>query len=87
MTRPRAQLPLGVSIHAARLDYGDEPLFADLDFTIEAGVWTCVLGPSGVGKTSLLRLIAGLVEPCEGSRITCTDGTPLAGRLKMRTMR
>lgn len=80
MTRPRAQLPLGVSIQAARLDYGDEPLFADLDFTIEAGVWTCVLGPSGVGKTSLLRLIAGLVEPWEGSRITCTDGTPLAGR-------
>ncbi len=80
MTRPHGQEPLGVSIHAARLDYGDEPLFADLDFTIEAGVWTCVLGPSGVGKTSLLRLIAGLVEPWEGSRITCTDGVKLAGR-------
>ncbi len=80
MTRPPAQEPLGVGIHAARLDYGDEPLFVDLDFSLEAGVWTCVLGPSGVGKTSLLRLIAGLVEPWQGSRITCTDGVLLAGR-------
>lgn len=80
MARPLGQEPLGVSIHAARLEYAGEPLFADLDFSLEAGVWTCVLGPSGVGKTSLLRLIAGLIEPWDGSRVTCTDGAPLAGR-------
>ena len=80
MARQNAQESLGVSIHAARLEYDGAPLFADLDFSIEAGGWTCVLGPSGVGKTSLLRLIAGLVEPWEGSHITCTDGAPLAGR-------
>ncbi len=78
--RSHAQISLGVSIHAARLEYGGDPLFADLDFSLEAGGWTCVLGPSGVGKTSLLRLIAGLVEPWEGSCVTCTDGAPLAGR-------
>lgn len=80
MARLHAQESLGVSIHAARLEYVGEPLFADLDFSLEAGGWTCVLGPSGVGKTSLLRLIAGLIEPWEGSHITCTDGAPLAGR-------
>lgn len=80
MTRSHAQASIGVSVHAARLEYGGEALFADLDFTLPAGGWTCVLGPSGIGKTSLLRLIAGLVEPWEGSRVTCTDGAPLAGR-------
>jgi putative hydroxymethylpyrimidine transport system ATP-binding protein len=72
--------PLGVAVHAARLDYEGRPLFADLDFAVEPGRWTCVLGPSGVGKTSLLRLIAGLVEPWAGSRIACSDDGPVSGR-------
>jgi len=72
---------LSVAVHAARLDYGGGPLFADLDLMLEAGSWTCLLGPSGVGKTSLLRLIAGLVDPWADSRIACGDGRPLAGRI------
>jgi putative hydroxymethylpyrimidine transport system ATP-binding protein len=72
--------PIGVSVHAARLDYEGRPLFDDLDFKMAPGLWTCVLGASGVGKTSLLRLIAGLAEPWEGSRIACSDAAPLAGR-------
>ncbi|MEO1552055.1 MAG: ABC transporter ATP-binding protein [Pseudomonadota bacterium] len=31
-----------------------------VDLNIEAGAWTCLLGPSGVGKSTLLRTIAGL---------------------------
>jgi putative hydroxymethylpyrimidine transport system ATP-binding protein len=72
--------PLGVSVRAARLDYEGRPLFHDLDFEMAPGLWTCVLGASGVGKTSLLRLIAGLATPWEGSRIACSDDAPLAGR-------
>ncbi|MEM8625028.1 MAG: ATP-binding cassette domain-containing protein [Pseudomonadota bacterium] len=49
---------------------------------IEAGQWTCLLGPSGVGKSTLLRLIAGLEAGgrLEG-RMTVSDGRPLAGRI------
>ena len=36
------------------------PLFAPIDLTLGAGEWTCLLGPSGVGKSTILRLIAGL---------------------------
>ncbi len=39
---------------------GDQPLFAPIDLTLGAGEWTCLLGPSGVGKSTILRLIAGL---------------------------
>ncbi|WP_134680847.1 ABC transporter ATP-binding protein [Paracoccus ravus] len=39
---------------------GDVPLFAPVDLTLREGQWTCLLGPSGVGKSTILRLIAGL---------------------------
>lgn len=35
-------------------------LVKDLNFKAPAGRWTCLLGPSGVGKSTLLRLFAGL---------------------------
>lgn len=38
----------------------DQPVFRGLDFTMEAGEWTCLLGPSGIGKSTILRLLAGL---------------------------
>ena len=40
--------------------HGDVILFEGLDLVLEAGQWTCLLGPSGVGKSTLLRLVAGL---------------------------
>lgn len=57
-------------------------LFAPLKLELEAGQWTCLLGPSGIGKTTLLRLIADLAAGVEftGS-IETSDGKPLAGRL------
>jgi len=76
-----AKAAFSVSVHAAGLDFGGAPLFEALDLELAAGSWTCLLGPSGVGKSSLLRLIAGLVEPWPGSAIRCSDGAPLAGRL------
>lgn len=53
-------IEFAVDIRGAALSYGGAPLFDGLDIRLEAGLWTCLLGPSGVGKTSLLRLIAGL---------------------------
>jgi putative hydroxymethylpyrimidine transport system ATP-binding protein len=69
-----------ITVQNASLGYGGAPLFADLDFTLAGGAWTCLLGTSGVGKSTLLRLIAGLALPERGT-IRCSDGRPLAGRL------
>ncbi|MFT3973470.1 MAG: ABC transporter ATP-binding protein [Amaricoccus sp.] len=57
-------------------------LFGPLDVELAAGQWTCLLGPSGVGKSTVLRLIAGLPTGVrfEGA-IAADDGVPLAGRV------
>ncbi len=58
------------------------PLFAPLTLSLAAGQWTCLLGGSGVGKTTVLRLIAGLETGADfiGS-ITANDAQPVADRV------
>jgi putative hydroxymethylpyrimidine transport system ATP-binding protein len=72
--------PFDVEVQSASLRYAGALLFRDLNFTLPGGSWTCLLGPSGVGKSSLLRLIAGLA-PLDQGKVSCSDGRPLAGRL------
>ncbi|MDP6352224.1 MAG: ABC transporter ATP-binding protein [Alphaproteobacteria bacterium] len=76
-----AERPPAVSVHNAQLVYATETLFAGLEFRLESGAITALLGPSGVGKTSLLRLIAGLAQPGEQGRVDCDDRRPIAGRI------
>ena len=45
---------------------GGRVLFRGLAFTLEPGQAGLLTGPNGVGKSSLLRLLAGLLEPSEG---------------------
>lgn len=49
-----------ITISNAYLKYQNQILFDRLNFHIPAGQTTCLLGPSGIGKTSLLQLIAQL---------------------------
>jgi putative hydroxymethylpyrimidine transport system ATP-binding protein len=69
-----------ITVEQAHIGYAGAPLFQGLDFTLAGGRCTCLLGASGVGKSTLLRLIAGLVRPERGA-VRCSDGQPLAGRL------
>jgi putative hydroxymethylpyrimidine transport system ATP-binding protein len=64
--------------------FGNTPVFGPLTLEVPAERWTCLLGPSGVGKTTLLRLIAGLddLTQFDGS-ITTSDGAPLSGRIAL----
>jgi putative hydroxymethylpyrimidine transport system ATP-binding protein len=69
-----------VTLGVPRLAWGEDVVFENLRFRLEAGRWTCLLGPSGVGKTTLLRLIAGLEA---GALVATNDGKPLRGRVAL----
>jgi len=66
-----------VRIEGARFGFEGALLFDGLDLALEQGRWTCLLGPSGVGKSSLLRVIAGL-ERLEGGALAVRDDAPVA---------
>ncbi len=73
-----------IHLHAAALRYGGRVVFEALDLVLPASRTTCLLGPSGVGKTSLLRLIAGLTPKSPGdneSEVVDETGRPIAGRI------
>lgn len=55
-----------LSLNDISLSFGENTVFSDLDFAVEAGEFVAVIGPSGCGKTTLLNLFAGSVKPNRG---------------------
>ncbi len=73
-----------IHLHGVGLAYGDHWVFKQLDLTLKGGQWTCLLGGSGVGKTTLLRMVAGLTgngRVRTAGRILGGDDQPLHGRI------
>ena len=55
------------------LGYDGHTLVKDLNFTVNAGDYLCIVGENGAGKSTLMRTLLGLLEPVSGS-ITFGDG-------------
>ncbi|MCQ4162003.1 ATP-binding cassette domain-containing protein [Roseomonas sp. GC11] len=70
---------LGVEVPGLAL--GGRDVLGRLSLRFRAGEVTALLGPSGVGKSTLLRLVAGLLPLPAGARLTPGDGLPLAQRI------
>ncbi|WP_246225548.1 ABC transporter ATP-binding protein [Vibrio agarilyticus] len=76
---------LGITITHGHLHYrgNTAPTLHDLSLTLPKGQWSCLLGRSGCGKTSLLRYLAGLLSEDAHwqGQTAVSDGKPLDGRI------
>lgn len=70
------RLVRGIRFEKVSFAHGERPVFRELDLDIPAGCITVLTGPSGVGKTTLVDLVLGLLEPDSGRILV--DGVPLA---------
>ena len=64
-------------LHNLSIGYGSKPVIRNLDLQVSDGELVSILGPSGAGKTSILKAVAGLIEPSAGEIML--DGRSLKG--------
>jgi zinc/manganese transport system ATP-binding protein len=64
------------------LRFGARVLWDDLSFDLHKGEFMAVLGPNGTGKTSLVRILLGLVAPSAGT-VSVTGRPPAAARAQI----
>ena len=55
-----------VSLSSVTFSYQGKPIIDDFNLSIQKGTVVAIMGGSGVGKTTLLRLISGLKKPAKG---------------------
>jgi ATP-binding cassette subfamily C protein len=65
-----------IRISGVTFDYGDAPIFAELSMELPARCITAVVGPSGVGKSTLLDLLMAIQRPKAGE--IYLDAVPLS---------
>jgi subfamily B ATP-binding cassette protein MsbA len=73
--RDLAPFSRAIAYEGVSFSYGEEPVLVGVDLTIRRGETVALVGPSGAGKTTLVRLLPRLYDPLAG-RITL-DGVDL----------
>ena len=65
-----------IEIRGLSFRFGSRTIFDHVDFDFQRGKVTTIMGPSGTGKTTLLRLIGGQIRPDAGSVVVDGQSVP-----------
>lgn len=74
-----------MSVRDLSFSYGQTPLFSGIGFDLDRPELVCILGPNGVGKTTLVKCLNKLLRPTGGTVLL--DGTDLSGMRLMDVAR
>ncbi|HEX2797463.1 MAG TPA: ABC transporter ATP-binding protein, partial [Immundisolibacter sp.] len=69
------RLERGIELRAVRFAYGERIVLDGVDLSIPVRQLTTLIGPSGAGKTTLVDIVIGLLQPQAGAVLI--DGVPL----------
>jgi phospholipid/cholesterol/gamma-HCH transport system ATP-binding protein len=86
MTNPALEENL-VEIENLTFKRGERVIYDDISLSIPKGKVTAIMGPSGIGKTTLLRLIGGQIKPESGNIFFAGRNIPLLLRADLYEVR
>ncbi|MDJ0788453.1 MAG: ATP-binding cassette domain-containing protein [Myxococcota bacterium] len=78
--------PIHASLEGVTKSFGDRPVLEGVDLEVPAGGITVVMGGSGSGKTTAMRLLLGLEEPDRGRACLFGQEVSHSGRLHNEQM-
>ncbi|PXY95068.1 phospholipid ABC transporter ATP-binding protein MlaF [Frischella perrara] len=76
-----------VEIHDMSFYRGSRPIYKNMNLTVPKGKVTAIMGPSGIGKTTLLKLIGGQLKPQSGTILFDGENIPSLSRSKLYQVR
>ena len=74
-----------IEINNLAFSYDTVPVLEDVNLTVKHGEFATIVGPNGGGKTTLLKLLLGILKPVQG-KISVLGSAPAKARLKVGYM-
>ncbi|AFJ45510.1 phospholipid ABC transporter ATP-binding protein MlaF [Shimwellia blattae] len=76
-----------VEVRGVTFSRGNRRIFDNISLSVPRGKITAIMGPSGIGKTTLLKLIGGQIQPESGEILFAGENIPAMSRSRLYTVR
>lgn len=76
-----------IEVHDMSFYRGTRPIYKNMSLSVPKGKITAIMGPSGIGKTTLLRLIGGQLKPQSGKILFDGENIPELSRSRLYEVR